>query len=90
MTTTLSKADPSRPRVPGPVVISVDAMGGDRGPAAVARLQGRGADIRVTNYPFGDHSLFGEDVRAAMLADLLALVDETLPREAELPAESRV
>ncbi|MBN9239414.1 MAG: hypothetical protein BGO97_06965 [Micrococcales bacterium 70-64] len=61
-----------------------------RGPAAVARLQGRGADIRVTNYPFGDHSLFGEDVRAAMLTDLLALVDETLPREAALPAESRV
>jgi len=35
MTTSLTKADPSRPRVLGPVVISVDAMGGDRGPAAV-------------------------------------------------------
>ena len=35
MTTSLSKADPSRPGVTGPVVISVDAMGGDRGPAAV-------------------------------------------------------
>jgi len=60
-----------------------------RGPAAVARLQGRGADIRVTNYPFGDHSLFGDEVRAAMLADLLALVEETLPRSAALPARSR-
>ncbi len=60
-----------------------------RGPAAVARLQGRGADIRITDYPFGDHSLFGEDVRAAMLTDLLALVEETLPRAAAVPVEAR-
>ncbi len=60
-----------------------------RGPDAVARLQGKGADIRVTNYPFGDHSLFGEDVRAAMLGDLLALVEETLPRAAAVTAGSR-
>ncbi|CAN5345687.1 hypothetical protein BH09ACT5_BH09ACT5_20260 [soil metagenome] len=58
------------------------------GPDAVARLRGRGADIRVTDYPFGDHSLFGEDVRAAMLTDLLSLVEETLPRPA-VPARSR-
>jgi alpha-beta hydrolase superfamily lysophospholipase len=64
-------------------------FGAHRGPAAVARLQNRGADVRVTNYSFGDHSLFGEDVRAAMLADLLALVEETLPRSAALPAGSR-
>ena len=51
-----------------------------RGPDAVARLRRKGADIRVTNYPFGDHSLFGEEVRAAMLGDLLALVEENLPR----------
>ena len=59
-----------------------------RGPDAVARLQGRGADIRVTNYPFGDHSLFGDDVRAAMLTDLLALVEETMPRAVTMPARS--
>jgi alpha-beta hydrolase superfamily lysophospholipase len=63
-------------------------FGAHRGPDAVARLRGRGADIRVTNYPFGDHSLFGEDVRAAMLTDLLALVEETLPRAAVVPARS--
>lgn len=60
-----------------------------RGPAAVARLRARGADIRITNYPFGDHSLFGQEVRSAMLADLLALVDEALPRSAAQPAGSR-
>ena len=60
-----------------------------RGPDAVARLRRRGADIRVTQYPFGDHSLFGKDVRAAMLADLLALVEETLPRAAAVSAGSR-
>ena len=60
-----------------------------RGPDAVARLQGRGADVRVTNYPFGDHSLFGEDVRAAMLADLLALVEEALPHSAAVTAGLR-
>jgi alpha-beta hydrolase superfamily lysophospholipase len=64
-------------------------FGAHRGYAAVSRLQGRGADIRVTNYPYGDHSLFGEEVRSAMLADLLALVEETLPRSATLAAGSR-
>ena len=64
-------------------------FGSHRGPDAVARLRGRGADIRVTNYPFGDHSLFGEDVRAAMLDDLLELVEETLPRSAAVAAGSR-
>ena len=59
-----------------------------RGHDAVARLQNRGADIRVTNYPFGDHSLFGDDVRSAMLADLLALVEETMPRAAALSSRS--
>ncbi|CAN5254336.1 hypothetical protein BH11ACT5_BH11ACT5_22680 [soil metagenome] len=60
-----------------------------RGYEAVSRLQGRGADIRITDYRFGDHSLFGEEVREAMLIDLLALVEETLPRSAALAAESR-
>ena len=35
MTTSLIQPDPSRPGATGSVVISVDAMGGDRGPAAV-------------------------------------------------------
>ena len=64
-------------------------FGAHRGYAAVSRLQSRGADIRVTDYPFGDHSLFGEQVRTAMLDDLLALVEETLPRTAALAAGSR-
>jgi len=64
-------------------------FGAHRGPAAVARLRAKGADIRVTDYPFGDHSLFGEEVREAMLADLFALVEETLPRAAMERAGSR-
>jgi pimeloyl-ACP methyl ester carboxylesterase len=54
-----------------------------RGPAAVARLRRRGADLRVTDYPFGDHSLFGAQVRAAMLRDVLDLADETFPAARE-------
>ena len=50
-----------------------------RGPAAVARLRRRGADLRVTDYPFGDHSLFGAQVRAAMLRDVLDLAEADLP-----------
>lgn len=51
-----------------------------RGPEAADRLTRRGADIRVVNYTVGDHSLFGEQIRTAMMDDLLALVDETMPR----------
>lgn len=50
-----------------------------RGPEAVARLRRRGVDLRVGEYPSGDHSLFGAQVRAAMLRDVLALTSETLP-----------
>lgn len=50
-----------------------------RGPGAIARLRRRGADLRVTDYPFGDHSLFGAQVRAAMLRDVLDLAEETFP-----------
>ena len=57
----------------------VENFAGHRGPDAVARLRGRGADIRMTSYPFGDHSLFGDQVRAAMQRDLLALVESTIP-----------
>jgi dienelactone hydrolase len=54
-----------------------------RGPAAVARLRRRGADLRVTDYRFGDHSLFGAQVRAAMLRDVLELAEETFPAALE-------
>ncbi len=50
-----------------------------RGPGAVARLRRRGADLRVTDYRFGDHSLFGAQVRAAMLRDVLDLAEQTFP-----------
>lgn len=50
-----------------------------RGPGAVARLRRRGADLRVTDYRFGDHSLFGAQVRAAMLRDVLDLADQAFP-----------
>jgi len=47
-----------------------------RGPAAVSRLRRRGADLRVTDYPFGDHSLFGAQVRGTMLRDVLDLAEQ--------------
>ena len=50
-----------------------------RGPGAVARLRRRGADLRVTNYAFGDHSLFGAQVRAAMLRDVLEVAEQSFP-----------
>jgi alpha-beta hydrolase superfamily lysophospholipase len=57
-----------------------------RGPGAVARLRRKGADLRVTDYQFGDHPLFGALVRAAMLRDVLALAEEAFPRPAAVPA----
>ncbi|MBX3195279.1 MAG: hypothetical protein KF727_09315 [Microbacteriaceae bacterium] len=57
-----------------------------RGPQAIARLRKRGADLRVTPYPFGDHSLFGAQVRAAMLRDVLALTAELLPSGVREPS----
>jgi len=50
-----------------------------RGPGAVERLRRRGADLRTTQYPFGDHSLFGAQVRAAMLGDVLDLAEQAFP-----------
>jgi alpha-beta hydrolase superfamily lysophospholipase len=50
-----------------------------RGPGAVNRLRKRGADLRVTDYPFGDHSLFGAEVRGAMLRDVLELTEQVFP-----------
>jgi hypothetical protein len=49
------------------------------GADAVSRMRRNGADVRVKGYPVGDHSLFSEEVRAAMRIDVLALVDEALP-----------
>lgn len=61
-----------------------------RGFEAVGRLRRRGADLQLTSYPFGDHSLFGPDVRSAMLEDLTELVERRFPVRAVLPAEARV
>ncbi len=60
-----------------------------RGPGAVARLRRRGADVRVTDYPFGDHSLFGAQVRAAMLRDVLELTGEVFPSRLAARSASR-
>jgi dienelactone hydrolase len=60
-----------------------------RGPGAVARLQRRGADLRVTDYPFGDHSLFGAQVRGAMLRDVLELAEQSFPAALAPRADSR-
>ncbi len=57
-----------------------------RGPGAVERLRRRGADLRVTDYPFGDHSLFGAQVRAAMLRDVLELAAQAFPSARACPA----
>ncbi len=54
-----------------------------RGPGAVARLRRRGADLRISDYRFGDHSLFGAQVRATMLRDVLDLAEEAFPAAVE-------
>lgn len=51
----------------------------NRGADAVRRLRSAGADIRVTSYDFGDHALFGEGVRRAMLHDIIDLVEDSIP-----------
>ena len=33
----------------------------------------------MSDYPFGDHSMFGAHVRAAMLHDVLALTAQAFP-----------
>jgi len=60
-----------------------------RGPGAVERLRRRGADLRVTDYPFGDHSLFGAQVRAAMLRDVLELAGQAFPSAREARRTAR-
>ncbi|MDP3208125.1 MAG: hypothetical protein Q8M65_03160, partial [Rhodoglobus sp.] len=51
----------------------------NRGAEAVARMRARGADIRVVEYAFGDHAMFGETFRGVTEGDVLALVKSTLP-----------
>jgi alpha-beta hydrolase superfamily lysophospholipase len=54
----------------------------NRGTDAVTRLRARGTDVRVTPYDEGDHAMLGEAVQARALADILRLVDETMPAAA--------
>jgi alpha-beta hydrolase superfamily lysophospholipase len=58
----------------------------NRGADAVARLRSRGADIRVAAYDEGDHAMLGEALQARALADIVWLLDETMPDPARVPA----
>jgi hypothetical protein len=58
----------------------------NRGADAVSRLRERGADIRVAAYEEGDHALLGDALQARALADIVWLLDETMPD----PAGARV
>jgi pimeloyl-ACP methyl ester carboxylesterase len=54
----------------------------NRGADAVSRLRARGADIRVAAYEEGDHALLGDALQARALADIVWLLDETMPDSA--------
>ena len=54
----------------------------NRGADAVARLRARGADVRVAAYEEGDHAMLGEALQARALADIVWLLDETMPAPA--------
>lgn len=51
----------------------------NRGAEAVARLRTRGGDVRVFEYDFGDHAMFGETFRAVTAVQIVDLVGSTLP-----------
>ncbi|MEO8261077.1 MAG: alpha/beta hydrolase [Pseudolysinimonas sp.] len=51
----------------------------NRGADAVARLRSRGADVRVAAYEEGDHAMLGEALQARVLADIVWLLDQTMP-----------
>jgi alpha-beta hydrolase superfamily lysophospholipase len=51
----------------------------NRGSDAVNRLRARGADVRVAAYEEGDHAMLGEALQARALADIVWLLDETMP-----------
>ena len=54
----------------------------NRGSDAVRRLRARGADMRVAAYEEGDHAMLGEPLQARALADIVWLLDETMPAPA--------
>lgn len=68
----------------------VEVLRKNRGAEAIARLRARGGDVRVVEYEAGDHAMFGETLRATALADVMALVTETLPAARPAAAESAV
>jgi len=56
-----------------------EVLAKNRGMDAIRRLRAGGANIHVTRYPFGDHALFGDAARTAMLRDTVALIEATIP-----------
>jgi pimeloyl-ACP methyl ester carboxylesterase len=51
----------------------------NRGADAVARLRARGVDVRAAAYDEGDHAMLGDALQARALADIVWLLDETMP-----------
>lgn len=72
-------------RIPGSTLAlllapeDVEVLRKNRGAEAVARLRAQGGDVRVVEYEAGDHAMFGETLRATAHADILSLVESTLP-----------
>jgi hypothetical protein len=57
----------------------------NRGADAVRRLRSQGADVRVAAYEEGDHAMLGEALQARALADIVWLLDETMPALSPIP-----
>lgn len=51
----------------------------NRGADAVARLRARGADVHVAAYEEGDHAMLGAALQERALADIVYLLDRTMP-----------
>ena len=49
------------------------------------RLRSQGADVRVAAYEEGDHAMLGEALQARALADIVWLLDETMPALSPVP-----
>lgn len=58
----------------------------NRGADAVDRLRSQGADVRAVAYEEGDHAMLGEALQARALADIVWLLDETMPDPTQAPA----
>lgn len=88
--TTLLRAPASRGGAIALLMPPEDAVTFDnnRGADAVARLRSRGADVRVAAYEEGDHAMLGEALQARALADIVWLLDETMPHPAPVPVGS--